>query len=146
MRGSTDRTPRAPLRTRRGRLRTISSSRERSRSDVVAEDALGLDLDDHAIRHVAPVLARVLAGELVHVLGGTAELELGGAFHLEVPVRIGGIEHGDADPRVAGQLLALRTRRLRVEDDVLAVRVDPDEARVRHAVRAQRGDRAEALL
>ena len=90
-------------------------------------------------------LPAVLVGELVDVLVGAVHLELGNSLDFEVAVRVVAVEDGDADPRVAAQVLALGAPVGRVEDDVLAVGVDPDDARLRHPVPLQRRDGGEAL-
>src|SRR6201999_2272465 len=111
---------------------------------LVAEDALGLHLHDHTVAVAGEVLAVVLARQLVDVVVGAAELELGDAFHLEVAVRVGAVEHRHAHAWVAAQVPAFRAPVRRVEDDVLAVGVDPDDARLRRAVLLERRDRGEA--
>src|SRR3954452_1076143 len=113
--------------------------------DAVVEDALGLHAHDHAVARPLEVLPAVLARQLVDVVVRSLEVEDGDALDLEVVVRIGGVEDGDADARVAAKVLPLRASVRRVEDDVLAVRVDPDDARLRRPVLAQRRHRREAL-
>src|SRR5205814_9496903 len=76
-------------------------------------------------------LAILLARRLVDVLAGAFLAQLHPPLHLEVPVRIVVVPDADADPRVRPQVAALRAPVRRVEDDVIAIRVDPDDARLR---------------
>ena len=58
------------------------------------------------------------------------DLEACDAFDLEVAVRAAGVEHRYAHARIAPQVLAFGAIVARVEDDVLAVRVDPHDTRL----------------
>src|SRR5581483_7582346 len=88
--------------------------------------------------------AAILARERVDVVVGAVELELRDSLHLEIGVRILRVEDGDAHARVSPQIPTLRTPVGRVEDHMLPVRVDPDDARLRSAVGLEGRDDGEA--
>src|SRR6185503_3838459 len=101
-------------------------------------DAFGRDLDDDpglAGPVAAKGLARVQAGQLVDVLSGALQDQLGPAADGEdVSVRLGGVEDHDRDPLVAFEVARLEAWERGVEVDELAVRLDPDDRRLRAPV------------
>src|SRR5690242_5280592 len=106
-----------------------------------AVDALGTDPDDHALLARAEVrilvLAQVLLREHVDVLDRAVVDERGRAAHHHVPaLLVRSREDGDGRPRIALDVLHLRPPVRAVDEDVLAVVVDPDRRRMRRAVLA----------
>src|SRR5258708_6197920 len=113
--------------------------------DAVVEHPLGLDADDQAVDRRVERLAVVALRKLADVLVRALLVQLDRAFDLEVPVGILVVPDADADARVRAEVPALGALVRRVEDDVLAVGVDPDDARLRAAVLTDRGDYPEVM-
>src|SRR4051794_35632938 len=94
--------------------------------DAVVEHAFRLDANDHPVDRGVERLPVVAQREIVDVLARALFVELDRSLDLEVLVRILVVPDADADARVRSEVAALGALVRRVEDDVLAVGVDPD--------------------
>src|SRR5246500_2239931 len=73
--------------------------------------------------------AKVLFGELVDAVVGAVLGDLGdAAADFQIAIGILRIHDGERDTRIAADVLILLTATGRVEDDMLAVEVDPDRS------------------
>jgi len=98
-------------------------------------DAVGLDGDDDSDLVAAAVpgigAAEVALRERLDVVGAAlAGHRDDRATHGVVPAGLGWVRHGDCDPRVAAQVSCFLEFFGGVEDDVLAVGVDPGLAQL----------------
>ena len=109
----------------------------------MVEHPLGLDAHDHPVDRRVERLAFVALRELIDVRSRTLLVQLDRALDLEVLVRVVVVPDADADARVRAEVPALRPLVRRVEDNVLAVGVDPDDARLRVPVLSNRADDSE---